>query len=111
MVVGVELRLTSNSLIKLSSNTSEVFELRFIFLLDFLIHLLRLALEVLDIGQEAVVDRALEFFVIVNVLNDPVNSVFKGADDDLVGLDLDAGLLDHRLHLFLALAKVVDEVT
>jgi len=104
MVIGMELGFSGNSLIKVGGHTGEVLKLRFIFLLDFFVHFLSFTLEVLDVGHEAVADRSLELFVVVDVLDDPVDCVFEGTDDDLVSLNLDAGLLDHSLHMLLTLS-------
>jgi len=111
LVVGsVALGLNRDLLVEVSSHTLEILKLSLVFLLNLLVHLLSLALEVLNVGQKAVVDGLLELLVVVDVLDHPVDCILKCADHNLIGLNLDPRFLDHRLHLLLSLAQVVDQV-
>lgn len=107
----MSLGLNSDLLVEIGSYTLEVLQLSLVFLLNLLVHLLSLALEVLNVGQQAVVDRLLQLLVVIDVLDHPVDCILKCSDHDLIGLNLDSCFLDHRLHLLLSLAKVVNQVS
>lgn len=110
VVRSVALSFNSDPLVKVSGNALKILQLGFVLFLDFLVHLLSLALEVLDVGQKAVVDGALKLLVVIDILDDPVNGVLESADDNLIGLDFHPRLLDHRLHLLLTFAQVIHQV-
>jgi len=57
---------------------------------------------------KAVINSAFKLFVVINVLYDPVNSIFETLNVDFVFADLGTTVFNQFLHLLLAFTKLID---
>ena len=64
---------------------------------------------ILDVALKFVQHTHLQLFVIVNVLGNPVDSIFEGANVTLVLPDLGVGSPDRRLHVLLLESEIFDQ--
>lgn len=61
--------------------------------------------------EKTILGCKLKFFVIVNIVYDEVNCVFKSLDISLIFSDFISAFLDHDLHLLLSSTEVINNET
>jgi hypothetical protein len=110
MVLLVKCCLLILACFKSSHAISQVFALTFVLFLDISIHLNRFQLLIFYVVVKFNLNAAFQLFIIIDILNDPINSVFKCPDKDGISLDFYSCLFNCCLHHLLSYSEVIHKI-
>jgi len=99
------------TLLKTVRRVLKISELILMLLFDIWINLNVLHWLVSDVRIEILVDNLLELIKVINVLNNPIDSILKLTYGNLVRPDLCSVLSDHVLHVLLSGLEIINDVT
>lgn len=104
----IDLRLLFETLLERMNRVLKVLALVVVFLLNVSINFDILHLLILDILVQLVMNVLLKHIIVIDVLNYPINCIFKALDLCVISSNMSSVVRNQLLHLFLSRSQIID---